>query len=75
MGRPPGPDLQRRVLAQAAGEAGAVRTPDTLRHGARLVPRDWLDDRLAILWSMFMALRSQANPESLTLWQSEHLRL
>ncbi|MEG3170528.1 MULTISPECIES: hypothetical protein [Sphingomonas] len=75
MGRPPGPDHARRVLAQAGGEAEAVSTPDTLRHGARPVPRDWLGDQLATLWSLFMASRSQANPELLTLWLSEHLRL
>lgn len=63
------------MLAQSGGEAAAVRMLDTLRRSARPVPREWLGDRLTILWSLFMASRSQADPELLTLWLSEHLRL
>lgn len=48
---------------------------DTLRQSARPVPREWLGDRLTILWTMFMASRSQADGDLLTLWLSEHLRL
>lgn len=69
------PDHARRVLAQTGGEADAVRTLGLLRRSARPVPREWLGDRLTILWTMFMASRSQADPEVLTLWLSEHLRL
>jgi hypothetical protein len=63
------------VLAQAGSEADAARTLRLLRRSARPVPREWLGDRLTILWTMFMASRSQADPEVLTLWLSEHLRL
>lgn len=69
------PDHARRVLTLAGGDADAVRTLDVLRRSARPVPRKWLCDRLTILWSLFMASRSQADPELLTLWLSEHLRL
>lgn len=69
------PDHARRVLAQTGADTEVVRVLRTLRLSARPVPREWLGDRLTILWSLFMASRSQADPELLTLWLSEHLRL
>jgi hypothetical protein len=69
------PHHARRVLAQTGSAADAVRALGLLRRSALPVPREWLGDRLTILWTMFMAPRSQADPELLTLWLSEHLRL
>lgn len=63
------------MLVQAGAEAEAVRVLGALRRSALPVPREWLGDRLTILWTLFMASRSQADPELLTLWLSEHLRL
>ncbi|KQO13265.1 hypothetical protein [Sphingomonas sp. Leaf242] len=69
------PEHARRVLAQVGSEAEAVRVLGALQRSAVPVPREWLGDRLTILWTLFMASRSQADPELLTLWLSEHLRL
>lgn len=39
------------------------------------VPADWLADRLALLWTLFMASRAVASSDAVTIWTSEHLRL
>lgn len=68
-------DHATRVV-EAKGAAGQVREAlVTLERSARPVPRDWLGDRLSVLWTMFMASRTQSDASALTVWLAEHLRL
>lgn len=48
---------------------------EDLSASAKPVPGDWLDDRLAVMWGMFMASRASADPDAATVWLSEYVRL
>lgn len=65
----------RRVITDNDADELAINVLAELRASARPVPRDWLADRLTVLWTMFMASRSGTDAGALTIWLAEHLRL
>lgn len=64
-----------RVLDGNGGGAIVADTLSTLRAAAKPVPRDWLCDRLSVLWTQFTVSRAHADPEALAVWLAENMRL
>ena len=64
-----------RVLNAKGCAAAVAPTLSALTASLNPVPREWLGDRLTILWAMFMASRTTTDVDAMTLWLAEHLRL
>jgi hypothetical protein len=69
------PEHARRVIRSMSSLDEADATLGALVAASDPVPREWLGDRLTILWTMFMASRTVADDGALTIWLAEHMRL
>jgi hypothetical protein len=68
------PEHALRVLGDE--RVGAVRPAIEALEAALLpVERRWLGDRLTLLWTMFMASRTTSDPDAVTIWMAEYIRL
>lgn len=71
-------DFARRMIAHTGlpdAAAEIERTLEAVEASLQPVPRKWLGDRLTLMWTMFMASRANVDPNALTIWLAEYLRL
>lgn len=68
-------DHARVVLESNGGLAQVNDALASLERASCPAPRDWLGKRLTVLWTLFMASRTQSDTSAVTVWLGEHLRL
>lgn len=71
-------DFARRLIAHTGLPLPAAeieRSLEAISASLAPVPKQWLADRLTLLWTMFMASRPVTDPDALTVWLAEYMRL